>query len=116
MEALRRAPGLVGFQYAARPGIAGKRQPGCGVGAGVDIEERRRSIVIGPGAGLRQQGLVGNRRGVGVDLVQIAIGRDLVGLPDGPVEQHVEVTGAQGAQPHAGVRPRIGRYELFMGG
>ncbi|MNZ52333.1 hypothetical protein D3C78_701780 [compost metagenome] len=116
MKALRCAPGLVGFQYAARPGIAGKRQPGCGVGASVDIEERRRDIVIGPDAGLRQQGLVGNRRGVGVDLVQIAIGRDLVGLPDSLVEQHVEVTGAQGAQPHAGVRPRIGRYELFMGG
>ncbi|MCY1433226.1 hypothetical protein D9M71_492480 [compost metagenome] len=72
--------------------------------------------MIGPGAGLRQQGLVGNRRGVGVDLMQIAIGRDLVGLPDGLVEQYVKVTGAQGAQPHAGVGSRISRQQLLMGG
>ncbi|MNF47431.1 hypothetical protein D3C84_286330 [compost metagenome] len=103
METLGCAPGLVGIEHADRPGITGEGQPCQAVFVGLEVEEGSRGIVIGRDAARCQQGLVGNRWRIRIELAQITVGGDLVGVPDRAVQQDIQVAGTQGAQAQAGL-------------
>lgn len=103
LETVRGMSGLIGIQHTDWPGITGKRQPGYAVLMGVDVEERGRGIVIGRDTFRGEQGLVASRRRIGIELPKIAVRCDLVGLPDRAVEQHIQVTRAQGAPAQSGL-------------
>ncbi|MOA03315.1 hypothetical protein D3C78_1228160 [compost metagenome] len=100
-ETLGGASRAIRIQHAAWPGIAGKGQLCDGVLAGVDIEKGGRSVVVARDAGIAQQCFVGGGWRIGVELTQIAIGSNLVGLPDFLIQQDIQVTGAQRAYTQA---------------